>query len=74
MILGTMKPRTAAPILAKIQQVRARRVSKIILNPQLPADFYGPERALNCVIGSVRTGLILRWPRASYCVRKSRQS
>ncbi|MGY9038370.1 MotE family protein [Sulfitobacter sp. M13] len=39
MILGTMKPRTAAPILAKIPAVRARAVSKIILErSQLPAD------------------------------------
>jgi flagellar motility protein MotE (MotC chaperone) len=39
MILGTMKPRTAAPILAKIPPVRARAVSKIILErSQLPAD------------------------------------
>ncbi len=39
MILGTMKPRTAAPILAKIPAVRARAVSKIILErSQLPGD------------------------------------
>jgi flagellar motility protein MotE (MotC chaperone) len=39
MILGTMKPRTAAPILAKMSPVRARAVSKIILErSQLPGD------------------------------------
>ena len=31
MVLGTMSPRTAAPILAKMTPVRARAVSKIIL-------------------------------------------
>ena len=37
--LKTMKPRTAAPILAKIPAVRARAVSKIILErSQLPGD------------------------------------
>lgn len=39
MILGTMKPRAAAPILAKVSPVRARAVSKIILErSQLPGD------------------------------------
>lgn len=39
MILGTMNPRTAAPILAKVSPVRARAVSKIILErSQLPGD------------------------------------
>lgn len=39
MVLGTMNPRTAAPILAKMTPVRARAVSKIILERgQLPGD------------------------------------
>ena len=39
MILGEMNPRTAAPILAKVSPVRARAVSKIILErSQLPGD------------------------------------
>lgn len=39
MILGTMKPRVAAPILAKMSPVRARAVSRIILErSQLPGD------------------------------------
>jgi len=39
MVLGTMNPRTAAPILAKMTPVRARAVSKIILErSQLPGD------------------------------------
>lgn len=39
MILGTMKPRVAAPILAKMSPVRTRAVSKIILErSQLPGD------------------------------------
>ena len=39
MVLGTMKPRVAAPILAKMSAVRARAVSKIILErSQLPGD------------------------------------
>lgn len=39
MIFGTMNPRTAAPILAKISPVRARAVSKIIFErSQLPGD------------------------------------
>jgi flagellar motility protein MotE (MotC chaperone) len=39
MVLGTMKPRTAAPILAKMTPIRARAVSKIILErSQLPGD------------------------------------
>jgi flagellar motility protein MotE (MotC chaperone) len=39
MVLGTMKPRIAAPILAKMSPVRARAVSKIILErSQLPGD------------------------------------
>lgn len=39
MVLGTMNPRTAAPILAKMAPVRARAVSKIILERgQLPGD------------------------------------
>lgn len=39
MVLGTMNPRTAAPILAKVSPVRARAVSKIILErSQLPGD------------------------------------
>ncbi|WP_295512644.1 MotE family protein [uncultured Sulfitobacter sp.] len=39
MVLGNMRPRTAAPILAKIPAVRARAVSKIILErSQLPGD------------------------------------
>ena len=39
MVLGTMSPRTAAPILAKMSPVRARAVSKIILErSQLPGD------------------------------------
>ena len=39
MVLGTMKPRVAAPILAKMSPVRARAVSKIILErSKLPGD------------------------------------
>ena len=39
MILGTMNPRVAAPIMAKVSPVRARAVSKIILErSQLPGD------------------------------------
>lgn len=39
MVLGTMNPRNAAPILAKMAPVRARAVSKIILERgQLPGD------------------------------------
>lgn len=39
MVLGEMKPRQAAPILAKMTPVRARAVSKIILErSQLPGD------------------------------------
>ena len=39
MILGTMNPRIAAPIMAKVSPVRARAVSKIILErSQLPGD------------------------------------
>lgn len=39
MVLGEMNPRTAAPILAKVSPVRARAVSKIILErSQLPGD------------------------------------
>ncbi|WP_276151234.1 MULTISPECIES: hypothetical protein [unclassified Sulfitobacter] len=39
MILGTMNPRSAAPIMAKVSPVRARAVSKIILErSQLPGD------------------------------------
>ncbi|RMH45739.1 MAG: hypothetical protein D6688_05820 [Alphaproteobacteria bacterium] len=39
MVLGTMKPRAAAPILAKMSPVRARAVSKIILErSKLPGD------------------------------------
>ncbi|MGC1504542.1 MAG: hypothetical protein WA782_10430 [Sulfitobacter sp.] len=39
MVLGTMNPRTAAPIMAKVSPVRARAVSKIILErSQLPGD------------------------------------
>jgi flagellar motility protein MotE (MotC chaperone) len=39
MVLGTMNPRSAAPILAKVSPVRARAVSKIILErSQLPGD------------------------------------
>lgn len=39
MVLGTMSPRIAAPILAKMTPVRARAVSKIILERgQLPGD------------------------------------
>lgn len=39
MVLGTMNPRTAAPILAKMTPVRARAVSKIILERgRLPGD------------------------------------
>ncbi|MEQ9244173.1 MotE family protein [Roseovarius indicus] len=39
MVLGTMKPRVAAPILAKMSPVRTRAVSKIILErSQLPGD------------------------------------
>ena len=39
MVLGTMQPRVAAPILAKMSPVRARAVSKIILErSQLPGD------------------------------------
>ncbi|SHH79833.1 MotE family protein [Cognatishimia maritima] len=39
MVLGTMNPRTAAPIMAKMTPVRARAVSKIILErSQLPGD------------------------------------
>lgn len=39
MILGEMNPRAAAPILAKVSPVRARAISKIILErSQLPGD------------------------------------
>lgn len=39
MVLGTMEPRLAAPIVAKLAPVRARAVSKIILErSQLPGD------------------------------------
>lgn len=39
MVLGTMQPRVAAPILAKMSPVRARAVSKIILErSKLPGD------------------------------------
>jgi len=39
LVLAQMKPRTAAPILAKMSPVRARAVSKIILErSQLPGD------------------------------------
>lgn len=39
LVLATMKPRVAAPILAKMSPVRARAVSKIILErSQLPGD------------------------------------
>ena len=39
LILGEMNPRLAAPILAKVSPVRARAVSKIILErSQLPGD------------------------------------
>ncbi|MDC0739414.1 hypothetical protein N6L24_14090 [Cognatishimia sp. SS12] len=39
MVLGTMNPRIAAPIMAKMSPVRARAVSKIILERgQLPGD------------------------------------
>ncbi len=39
MVMGTMKPRLAAPILAKMSPVRARAVSKIILErSKLPGD------------------------------------
>jgi flagellar motility protein MotE (MotC chaperone) len=39
MVLGTMEPRLAAPIVAKLANVRARAVSKIILErSQLPGD------------------------------------
>lgn len=39
MIMGTMNPRLAAPILAQISPVRARAISKIILErSQLPGD------------------------------------
>lgn len=39
MVLGSMSPRTAAPILAKMSPVRARAVSKIILErSKLPGD------------------------------------
>lgn len=39
MILGTMQPRVAAPILARMSPVRARAVSKIILErSKLPGD------------------------------------
>jgi flagellar motility protein MotE (MotC chaperone) len=39
MILGTMNPRIAAPILAKVSAVRARAVSRIILQrSHLPGD------------------------------------
>jgi flagellar motility protein MotE (MotC chaperone) len=39
MVLGTMKPRVAAPIMAKMSPVRARAVSKIILErSKLPGD------------------------------------
>ena len=39
MVRGTMNPRSAAPILAKVSPVRARAVSKIILErSQLPGD------------------------------------
>ena len=39
MILGTMKPRIAAPIMAKMSPIRVRAVSKIILErSQLPGD------------------------------------
>lgn len=39
LVLATMKPRVAAPIMAKMSPVRARAVSKIILErSQLPGD------------------------------------
>lgn len=39
LVLATMNPRTAAPILAKMTPIRARAVSKIILErSQLPGD------------------------------------
>ncbi len=39
MVLGTMQPRVAAPIMAKMSPVRARAVSKIILErSKLPGD------------------------------------
>lgn len=39
MIMGTMNPRIAAPIMAEISPVRARAISKIILErSQLPGD------------------------------------
>lgn len=39
LVLATMKPRVAAPILARMSPVRARAVSKIILErSQLPGD------------------------------------
>ncbi len=39
MVMGTMKPRAAAPIMAKMSPVRARAVSKIILErSKLPGD------------------------------------
>ncbi|SFE85622.1 Flagellar motility protein MotE, a chaperone for MotC folding [Sulfitobacter brevis] len=39
MILGEMNPRSAAPIMAKVSAVRARAISKIILErSQLPGD------------------------------------
>lgn len=39
MVLGTMKPRAAAPILARMSPIRARAVSKIILErSKLPGD------------------------------------
>lgn len=39
MIMGTMKPRNVAPILAKMSPIRARAISKIILErSQLPGD------------------------------------
>jgi flagellar motility protein MotE (MotC chaperone) len=39
LVMGTMKPRVAAPIMAKMTPVRARAVSKIILErSKLPGD------------------------------------
>jgi flagellar motility protein MotE (MotC chaperone) len=39
LVMGTMKPRVAAPIMAKMSPVRARAVSKIILErSKLPGD------------------------------------
>ena len=39
LVMGTMKPRLAAPIMAKMSPVRARAVSKIILErSKLPGD------------------------------------